>query len=145
MHLWIYKVEGFFDTAHPEYVILAAGKVGGIVENKTYPAEFITRNLAVQLNVIRSAHTVGVKRFILFGSSCMYPRECSQPMLEVDLLSGCPESTSMSYAIAKLAGVQMCLAYNQQFGYKRTFRLFLTVSLAQTIILIRLPAMSNQR
>jgi len=113
------QVEAFFDTERPEYVILAAGKVGGIVENKTYPAEFITQNLAIQLNVIRSAHTFAVKRLIFFGSSCMYPRECTQPMSEAALLSGYPEPTSMAYAIAKLAGVQMCLAYNQQFGDKR--------------------------
>lgn len=113
------QVEGFFDEQRPEYVILAAGKVGGIIENKTYPAEFITRNLAIQLNVIRSAHVSGVKRLILFGSSCMYPRECPQPMAETVLLSGHPEPTSMAYALAKLAGVQMCLAYNQQFGESR--------------------------
>jgi GDP-L-fucose synthase len=114
-----YKVNALFEIERPEYVILAAGKVGGIVENKSYPAEFITQNLAIQLNVIRAAHTFGIKRLIFFCSSCMYPRDCAQPMHEKDLLSGYLEPTSMSYAIAKLAGLQMCLAYNEQFGDKR--------------------------
>lgn len=113
------RVHSFFEEQRPEIVILAAGKVGGIVENKTYPADFITQNLAIQLNVIRSAHLVDVNRLILFGSSCMYPRECPQPMAESALLSGHPEPTSIAYAIAKLAGVEMCLAYNQQYGYSR--------------------------
>jgi GDP-L-fucose synthase len=113
------KVNAFFDVERPEYVILAAGKVGGILENKRYPAEFITQNMAIQLNVIRAAYNYGIKRLIFFCSSCMYPRDCAQPMHENDLLSGYLEPTSMSYAIAKLAGLQMCLAYNQQFGDKR--------------------------
>ncbi|MDO8412440.1 MAG: GDP-L-fucose synthase [Gallionellaceae bacterium] len=109
----------FFKEQQPEIVVLAAGKVGGIVENKIHPADFISRNLAIQLNVIRSAHLAGVQRLIFFGSSCMYPRECAQPMAENMLLTGQPEPTSMAYAIAKLAGLQMCLAYNQQYGYSR--------------------------
>lgn len=113
------QVHSFFEEQRPEIVILAAGKVGGIVENKTYPADFITQNLAIQLNVIRSAHLAGVQRLILFGSSCMYPKVCPQPMAEDSLLSGQPEPTSIAYAIAKLAGVQMCLAYNQQYGQSR--------------------------
>lgn len=113
------QVQSFFKEQQPEIVILAAGKVGGIVENKTYPADFITQNLAIQLNVIRSAHLAGAKRLVFFGSSCMYPRECAQPMAENTLLTGHPEPTSIAYAIAKLAGVQMCLAYNQQYGYNR--------------------------
>ena len=109
----------FFDEYRPEYVVLAAGRVGGIVENQTYPADFINTNLAIQLNVLQAAHRSGVKKLILFGSSCMYPRECPQPMAEDVLLSGKPEPTSLAYAIAKLAGVQMCLAYNKQYGEQR--------------------------
>ena len=109
----------FFDEYRPAYVVLAAGRVGGIVENQTYPADFINTNLAIQLNVLRAAHRNGVRKLILFGSSCMYPRECPQPMAEDVLLSGKPEPTSLAYAISKLAGVQMCLAYNKQYGEQR--------------------------
>jgi len=112
-------VDQFFDEHRPDYVILTAGRVGGIVENQTYPADFINVNLAIQLNVLRAAQRTGVKKLILFGSSCMYPRECSQPMPEEFLLSGKPEPTSLAYAISKLAGVQMCLAYNKQYGEQR--------------------------
>lgn len=112
-------VEGLFRYYNPKYVILAAGKVGGIIANQEYPADFITANLAIQLNVIKSARRFNVRRLIFFGSSCMYPRECPQPMSESLLLTGLPESTSLSYAIAKLAGIQMCLSYNQQYGQKR--------------------------
>jgi GDP-L-fucose synthase len=112
-------VAAFFAEQRPQVVILAAGKVGGIVENLTYPADFITRNLDIQTNVIHSAHHNGVERLLFFASSCMYPRECPQPMAETALLSGKPEVTSMAYAMAKLAGVQMCLAYNQQYGEQR--------------------------
>jgi GDP-L-fucose synthase len=113
------EVFKFFEKERPEYVILCAGKVGGIVENKTFPADFISINLAIQQNVIGAAHRNDVKKLIFFGSSCMYPRECQQPMAESALFSGVPEPTSMAYAVAKMAGVQMCLAYNQQFGEKR--------------------------
>ncbi|WP_206951076.1 GDP-L-fucose synthase family protein [Trinickia acidisoli] len=112
-------VDEFFDNSRPDYVVLAAGRVGGIVENQLYPADFINTNLAIQLNVLRAAHRAGVKKLILFGSSCMYPRDCPQPMPESLLLSGIPESTSLAYAVSKLAGVQMCLAYNQQYGEQR--------------------------
>ena len=112
-------VDAFFAEQRPEVVILAAGKVGGIVENLTYPADFISRNLAIQANVIQSAHQHGARRLLFFGSSCMYPRECPQPMAESALLSGKPEPTSIAYAIAKLAGVHMCLAYNKQYGEQR--------------------------
>jgi len=93
--------------------------VGGIVQNRDHPADFIFENMAIQLNVLRSAAAHDVSRLILFGSSCMYPRECAQPMPEAALLTGLPEPTSMAYAMAKLAGVQMCLALNQQMGAKR--------------------------
>jgi len=112
-------VRAFFAAERPEYVLLAAGKVGGIVENRDHPAEFINDNVAIQLNVLQSAHAADVRRLILFGSSCMYPRECPQPMAEAALLSGKPEPTSLPYAVAKLVGVQMCLAYNQQYGGQR--------------------------
>lgn len=112
-------VEGFFEEHRPDYVFLAAGRVGGIVENKTYPADFINTNLAIQLNVLRSAQKHDVKRLVLFGSSCMYPRQCPQPMPEDFLLTGKPEPTSIAYGIAKLAGVEMCLAYNRQYGEQR--------------------------
>jgi GDP-L-fucose synthase len=113
------SVDEFFDNTKPEFVVLAAGRVGGIVENQTYPADFMNTNLAIQLNVLRAAHRVGVRKLILFASSCMYPRECPQPMQESALFSGYPEPTSLAYAVSKLAGMQMCLAYNQQYGEKR--------------------------
>jgi GDP-L-fucose synthase len=113
------SVFNFFQSKKPEYVILAAGRVGGIVENKTYPADFITINIAIQQNVIDAAHQCEVRKFIYFGSSCMYPKECNQPMSEGALYSGKPEPTSLAYAVAKMAGLQTCLAYNQQYGVKR--------------------------
>jgi GDP-L-fucose synthase len=113
------QVELFFDEHCPKYVVLAAGKVGGIVENQNFPADFMNANLAIQLNVLKAAHRVGISKLILFASSCMYPRECPQPMPETALLSGNPEPTSLAYAISKLAGMQMCLAYNQQYGENR--------------------------
>lgn len=112
-------VENFFAEQRPSFVFLAAGRVGGIVQNRDHPADFIFENLTIQLNILRIAARYGVERLILFGSSCMYPRECMQPMPESALLTGVPESTSMAYAMAKLAGVQMCLALNQQMGAKR--------------------------
>lgn len=110
----------FFRLERPEYVIFAAGRVGGIVENKTYPGDFITQNLEMQLNVFKAAREYEVTRMVFFGSSCMYPRECPQPMNEDQLLTGRPEPTSIAYAIAKLAGVQMGLSYNEQYG-RRSF------------------------
>ncbi len=112
-------VDEFFADCRPEYVVLSAGKVGGIVENQTYPADFLNTNLAIQLNIFQAAKHMEVRRLIYFGSSCMYPRDCEQPMREELLLSGKPEPTSMAYAISKLAGVQMCIAYNQQYEGKR--------------------------
>ena len=112
-------VDRFFARTAPRYVVLAAGRVGGIVENSTYPADFMEANLAIQLNVLRAAHRTGVEKLILFASSCMYPRECEQPMAETALLSGQPEPTSMAYAVAKLAGMQLCLAYNRQYERQR--------------------------
>ena len=108
------RVAEFFDEVHPEYVVIAAGRVGGIIENQTFPADFMDENIAIQFNVLKAARRVSVRKLILFGSSCMYPRECSQPMAEDILLSGKPEPTSLPYAISKLAGTYMCLAYNKQ-------------------------------
>lgn len=115
----VIQVAGFFEIKRPEYVILAAGRVGGIVENQDYPADFMDENIAIQLSVLKSSRKFGVTKLILFGSSCMYPRECHQPMREETLLSGMPEPSSLPYAISKLAGVYMCMAYNKQFGGSR--------------------------
>ena len=110
------NVQAFFETEKPEYVLLAAAKVGGIWANQAYPAEFIYNNLAIQTNVIHSAWQTGVKRLLFLGSSCIYPRECPQPMKEEYLLTGQLESTNEPYAVAKIAGVEMCKSYNRQYG-----------------------------
>jgi len=109
-------VESFFAKEKPEFVILAAAKVGGIVANNTYPAEFIRDNLAIQTNVIHSAWENNVERLIFLGSSCIYPRACPQPMQESHLLTGPLEPTNEPYAIAKIAGIKMCQSYNRQYG-----------------------------
>lgn len=109
-------VREFFEKEKPEYVFLAAAKVGGILANNTYPAEFIYQNLAIQTNVIHEAYRVGVKRLLFLGSSCIYPRDCPQPMKEEYLLTGPLESTNRPYAVAKIAGIEMCWAYNRQYG-----------------------------
>lgn len=110
------KVEAFFKTERPEYVFLAAAKVGGIWANQAYPAEFIYSNLMIQASVLHAAYLYGVKKLIFFGSSCTYPKNCPQPMKEEYLLSGYLESSSESYAIAKIVGIKMCEAYNRQYG-----------------------------
>lgn len=112
-------VDRFFEKTKPAYVLLAAGRVGSIADNRAFPADFIATNLAIQSHVLKAAHRSGVKKLILFASSCMYPRECPQPMAETALMTGVPEPTSMAYAISKLAGVQLCLAYNQQYGAQK--------------------------
>lgn len=106
----------FFDAEQPEYVFLAAAKVGGIVANNTYPADFIRDNLAVQTNVIHSAYLSGVKRLMFLGSSCIYPKMAEQPMRENALLTGPLEPTNRAYALAKIAGIEMCWSYNRQYG-----------------------------
>lgn len=106
----------FFQQEKPEYVFLAAAKVGGILANKTYPADFIYQNLQIQLNVIEHARRVGVKRLLFLGSSCIYPRECPQPIREEYLLSGPLEFTNRPYAVAKIAGIETCWSYNRQYG-----------------------------
>ena len=106
----------FFAEERPEYVFLAAAKVGGILANNTRPAEFIYENLAIQNNVLQAAHHFGVKRLLFLGSSCIYPRDCPQPIREEYILSGPLEATNRSYAVAKIAGVETCWAYNRQYG-----------------------------
>jgi len=110
------QVLAFFEAVQPQVVVMAAGKVGGILENQTYPADFITSNLRIQLNLMTAARGARADRVLFFASSCMYPRDCPQPMAEGHLLTGRPEETSLPYAVSKLAGMQMCLAFNQQFG-----------------------------
>ncbi len=109
-------VEAFFASERPDYVFLAAAKVGGILANNTYPAEFIRDNLAIQTNVIHAAWKHGVKRLLFLGSSCIYPKHCPQPMREEYLLTGPLEPTNRPYAIAKIAGIEMCWSYNRQYG-----------------------------
>jgi GDP-L-fucose synthase len=111
-------VETFFENERPEYVVLAAAKVGGILANNTFPAEFIYDNLSIQSNIIHAAWKANVKRLIFLGSSCIYPRECPQPMKEDYLLTGPLEPTNEPYAIAKIAGIKMCQSYNRQYGTK---------------------------
>jgi len=109
-------VRGVFSEEKPEYVFLAAARVGGIHANNTYPAEFIFENLAIQTNIIHSSWQHNVKRLLFLGSSCIYPRECPQPMKEEYLLTGPLETTNRPYALAKIAGIEMCWSYNRQYG-----------------------------
>jgi GDP-L-fucose synthase len=109
-------VNAFFAENCPEFVILAAAKVGGIHANDTYPAEFIHDNLAIQGNVIHAAYRNNVERLLFLGSSCIYPRDCPQPIREEFLLTGPLEATNRAYAIAKIAGIEMCRSYNRQYG-----------------------------
>ena len=115
-------VEQFFRAEKPEVVLVAAAKVGGILANDTFPADFIRDNLEVQTNVVHQAWVSGARRLIFFGSSCVYPRDCAQPIREEYLLTGPLELTNSAYALAKIAGIEMCRAYNQQYGAQ-----FLTV------------------
>ena len=108
----------FFDAERPDFVFLAAAKVGGIVANNIYPAEFIRDNLAIQTNVIHAAHLAGVQRLLFLGSSCIYPKLAPQPMKESALLTGPLEPTNRPYALAKIAGIEMCWSYNRQYGTK---------------------------
>ena len=110
------QVELFFAEANPEYVIIAAAKVGGILANSSFPAEFLYDNLAIQTNLIHQAYLHRVKKLLLLGSSCIYPRNCPQPIREEYLLTGPLEPTNEWYAIAKIAGVKMCQAYRRQYG-----------------------------
>jgi len=106
----------FFAEERPEYVFLAAAKVGGILANNTRPAEFIQENLAIQTNVIGAAREFGVQRLLFLGSSCIYPRDCPQPIREDYMLTGPLEPTNRPYAVAKIAGIETCWAFNRQYG-----------------------------
>ncbi|HDM75215.1 MAG TPA: GDP-L-fucose synthase [Deltaproteobacteria bacterium] len=109
-------VNSFFEQERPDYVFLAAAKVGGILANNTYPAEFLYDNLMIQSNIIHYAYVCGVKKLLFLGSSCIYPKLSPQPMKEEYLLDGKLESTNEPYAIAKIAGIKMCQSYNRQYG-----------------------------
>lgn len=110
------QVDAFFEEEQPEYVFLAAAKVGGIVANNNFPADFIRDNLMIQTNVIDAAHQNHVKKLLFLGSTCIYPKLAAQPMREDSLLTGELEPTNEAYAIAKIAGIKMCQAYNRQHG-----------------------------
>lgn len=109
-------VNRFFETERPEFVLLAAARVGGIYANDTYPADFVRDNLSIQTNVIHESWRNGVRKLLFLGSSCIYPRDCPQPIKEQYLLTGLLEPTNEAYAIAKIAGIKMCAAYNRQHG-----------------------------
>ena len=110
------QVDHFFRSEQPQYVFLAAARVGGILANDTYPADFIADNLAIELNTIRAAHDHGVEKLLFLGSSCVYPKHAPQPLEEKHLLTGLLEPTNEPYAIAKIAGIKLCEAYHRQFG-----------------------------
>lgn len=109
-------VARWFDSNKPEYVFLAAAKVGGILANSTYPADFIHVNLTIQNNVLHQSYLNGVRKLLFLGSSCIYPGQCSQPIKEEYLMTGPLEPTNSPYAVAKIAGIEMCWAYNRQYG-----------------------------
>ena len=111
------QVDAYFEQSKPEYVILAAAKVGGIGGNSTYPAEFIYENLMIQTNIIDAAYRNGVKKLLFLGSSCIYPKMAKQPITEDALMTGLLEPTNDAYATAKIAGIKMCQAYRQQYGF----------------------------
>jgi GDP-L-fucose synthase len=110
------QVNDFFEREKPEYVFLAAAKVGGILANNTYPAEFLYDNLMIEANVIHAAYVNGVKKLLFLGSSCIYPKFATQPIQEESLLTGLLEPTNEAYAIAKIAGIKLCQAYHKQYG-----------------------------
>lgn len=110
------SVEEFFQSEKPEYVFLAAAKVGGIVANNTYPVDFLQDNLRIEMNVIESAYKNGVKKLLFLGSSCIYPKMAEQPIKEEYLLTGLLEPTNDAYALAKIAGIKLCQSYNRQYG-----------------------------
>jgi GDP-L-fucose synthase len=110
------QVNEFFESERPQYVFLAAAKVGGILANNTYPADFLYENLMIEANVIHAAHTHRVEKLLFLGSSCIYPKLATQPIREDSLLSGYLEPTNEAYAIAKIAGIKLCQAYHRQHG-----------------------------
>lgn len=109
-------VDRYFAAIRPEYVVIAAAHVGGIMANKTYPVDFISNNLRIQDNVLACAHRYGVKKLVFLGSSCIYPKFAAQPIHEAELLNGKLEDTNDAYAVAKIAGIVSCMAYNRQYG-----------------------------
>ena len=111
------RVDAYFEQAKPEYVFLAAAKVGGILANRDHPAEFIYDNLMIQTNIIDAAYRNSVKKLVFLGSSCIYPKMAKQPITEDELLAGHLETSNDAYAIAKIAGIRMCRAYRQQYGF----------------------------
>jgi len=110
------QVEAFFNSEKPDYVFLAAARVGGIMGNSTYPAQFIYQNIAIQTNIIHASYTNNINKLLFLGSSCIYPKICPQPIKEEYLLSGFLEPTNEPYAIAKIAGLKMCQSYNREYG-----------------------------
>jgi len=110
------EVNAFFEAERPEYVFLAAARVGGISANNSFPADFIYDNLMIESNIIHAAHLQGVKRLLFLGSSCIYPRLAEQPMTESALLTGTLEPTNEPYAVAKIAGIKLCESFNRQHG-----------------------------
>src|SRR5579864_7546868 len=109
-------VNYWFRANRPEYVYLVAGTVGGILANSTRPAEFIYDNMMIHATVVHAAHSYGTRKLLYLGSSCIYPRDCPQPMKEEHLLTGLLESTNEAYAIAKIAGIKLCESYRRQYG-----------------------------
>lgn len=112
------QVDSFFESVNPDWVFHCAAKVGGIGANKNYPVEFLTENITIQNNVFNAAHNVGVGRLIFFASNAVYPENIDRPIKETDILTGSPEETVRPYALAKLAGVELCSSYNKQYGTK---------------------------
>jgi GDP-L-fucose synthase len=111
------ETERYFCSEEPEYVFIAAAKVGGIMANNTYKADFLTENLQIQTNLIQQSYNFGVKKLLFLGSSCIYPKFATQPITEDQLMTGTLEPTNDAYAIAKIAGIMMCQAYRQQYGF----------------------------
>ena len=111
------ETERYFCSEEPEYVFLAAAKVGGIMANRNYKAEFLTENLQIQTNIIQQSYNFGVKKLLFLGSSCIYPKFATQPITEDQLMTGALEPTNDAYAIAKIAGIMMCQAYREQYGF----------------------------
>jgi len=111
------ETERYFCSEEPEYVFVAAAKVGGIMANNTYKADFLTENLQIQTNLIQQSYNFGVKKLLFLGSSCIYPKFATQPITEDQLMTGPLEPTNDAYAIAKIAGIMMCQAYRQQYGF----------------------------
>src|SRR5438552_12198575 len=109
-------VNTWFRANRPEYVFLVAGTVGGILANSSRPAEFLYDNMMIHATVVHAAHQYGVRKLLYLGSSCIYPRDCPQPMKEEDLLTGALEPTNEPYAVAKIAGIKLCQAYRRQYG-----------------------------